>query len=120
MYTLKISNGDILLDDIGRPLIVENLDKLSQTVHEILSIDIQENGFGAGLGQTGLAVQTEIYSAFGRWKELQDKSKQERSDLEKFDSIQNIFVDSHQTEIRFEVDVLSKEGSNTIVRGGFR
>jgi len=48
--TFQVSNGDWVLDKrTGRPVLISGRTKLRQDIRELLSIETQPNGFGAGL-----------------------------------------------------------------------
>lgn len=48
--TFQVSNGDWVLDKrTGRPTLISGRTKLRQDIRELLSIETQPNGFGAGL-----------------------------------------------------------------------
>lgn len=47
--TFKIVNGDCVYDQSGRPTTISDKPKLSQDLAEMLAIETQPNGFGAGI-----------------------------------------------------------------------
>jgi hypothetical protein len=50
--TLKVVNGDVVVSSAtGRPTLISGSPKLSQDIYEFFTVDVQPNGFGAGLEQ---------------------------------------------------------------------
>lgn len=89
MRTFKIVNGDVVYDTAGQPKLVEDTEKLRQDWREVLSIETQENGYGAGLDSLmgeltndtqrlesfQVMVHQKIIKAVERWKYLQRISR---------------------------------------------
>jgi hypothetical protein len=97
--TFKIENGDVVLGANGSPRTVTGLEKTKQDLREVLSNDLQPNGFGAGLTRLvgrvvesplifSLEVQQRIAQAINRWIALQRTSQSlDRPAAERVESI---------------------------------
>jgi hypothetical protein len=130
--TFLIVGGDVVTDkSTGRNHMIEGAQKARQDFGELLSIEVQSNGFGGGLvtlvgsvpdSPTSMAFQVmqRITSAVNRWIGLQRLQRAILSDEEVVSRLtfnQARVDDDDQTQVVFRTAILTKAGEE-IVRGG--
>lgn len=131
--TFMVQNGDVVIDQAtGRPIMVTERDKTRQDLGELLAIEIQDNGFGAGIiGLVGdvprnpydlaFRIMSAVTSAVNRWIVLLREQRANRSDEEIVTrtSFNQAKVDEEtRTKVNFRVDVETRAGPPGIVRTG--
>lgn len=130
--TFLIVDGDWVLDQsTGRPMTVSGPDKTKQDFGELLAIEIQPGGFGAGLvslvGEVpenpldvSFQVTSRITDAVNRWISLQRRQRAILTSKEVVTrlSFNQAKVDeTTKTDVRFRATVSTKSGDE-ITRGG--
>jgi len=130
--TIYMKNGDWVLDDsTGRPLTVSGLAKAKQDFRELLSIETQANGFGAGIialvgavpdhpDVTAFTIMERISTAVDRWMGLQ---KRLRATLAKNETVAKLVFnqarvdDADPTSVIFRAAIRTVAGEE-IANGG--
>ena len=115
METLQISNGDIIFNSINRPLMIDGIEKLTQTIGEILSIEKQSNGFGAGLMNNTDNIQAAIYNSLNIFSQLQNKSIYQRTIDERYNNVSKLLVANKDTDVIFDLWFTNKAGTSLLV-----
>ncbi len=118
METLRFENKDIAIKGY-RPVMVSGVEKLGQTIYEILLIEIQENGYGSDLIYfTQDNIHFLIKSALERFKAMQDSSTVERTPEEILADIVSIDVKIEGTDAIFSIYLRNVIGEQFAVVGG--
>lgn len=131
--TLQIRNGDIVENALsGRPRLIEGSAKLRQDVGEMLAVDEQTDGFGAGIrqligtinesefGDVPLLLSRNIRRATERMVVLQQAQRAVRTDAEtlsKLSLLKATPVQGSASDYQFQAAFLSLDG-DTIKRTG--
>lgn len=130
--TFLIVGGDWVIDQAtGRHIMIEEKPKTRQDFGELLSIETQRNGFGAGLvGLVGevpenplalsLSIMERVGEAVARWIGLQRK---QRNILSPEETVTRLVANQAKTEeqdktrVIFRAAILTQSGDE-IARGG--
>lgn len=132
--TLRIIDGDYVLNQSGQPHTLSGADKAVQDLAEMLSVDVTADGFGAGLptllgrdeGTDPAAFSLEfmlrdaIEQGFARLVSLQRQSLTNRTPDELFARIANLQVMRQQGDprvYRWRLDVLTVSGVAKSLKG---
>lgn len=130
--TFRIADGDWLIDEsLGRPILISGKNKIRQDFNELLSIDVQPYGFGAGIvdliGQVPdnlLAIPFDVMrlinDAVVRWIGLQRLQRSILTDEEVIVTLsfnQAVVDQTDQTTVRFRAAVTTRAGED-LARSG--
>lgn len=124
MYTLKIDNGDVVVE-ANRFKLVSGREKLGQLLGELLLIDKLENGFGAdlvnlrNLDRNMIAVM--INDAVNEFRRLQYNSENfgKMDAGEKISDIRNLEVFAEKGLVVFNLEVENMERRVLEIESGF-
>lgn len=130
--TFQITNGDVTIGSSGQPNTIADNVKLRQDVQENLAIEIQANGFGAGL-ESLIGVLTDEYAmrseinqrvrkSIVAMQNLQDRYHRAQRPLnERIARVEQIIVTSvgdKKTTFLFKVDVRTVANTTETSTGG--
>ena len=130
--SIYIKNGDWVLDEAtGRPLTISGLAKTRQDFGEMLSLETQTNGFGAGISNligavpenpqsVAFTIMSRISSAVERWINLQRRL---RVVLAKDETVAKLTFNQARVDDTDPTTVIFRAAINTIAgdevaRGG--
>lgn len=123
--TFRIADGDWLVDEsLGRPMLISGKAKTKQDFNELLAIEVQPYGFGAGIvdliGQVPdnlLAIPFDVMrlvnDAVTRWIGLQRRQRSILTDEEVIVTLsfnQAVVDQTDQTTIRFRAAITTRAG----------
>jgi len=126
--TLKIHDGDVVISSAsGRPLTVSDRSKLKQDIREFFTVNIQPNGFGAGLDElvgimisdptamVSIAYQN-VSEGLSRFAALQRENGDIiRPDIELIQSFNGLRVEADTTDptkFYFSVNIITRSGES--------
>jgi len=130
--TFLIKDGDWVVDQAtGRPIMIDGKSKTRQDLGEILSIEVQDNGWGAGIldligevpdspASVAFTVMERVRDAVNRWMGLQRRQRAALTSDEVIVDLsynQAVVDVTDPTKVVFRVGVTTRTGAE-IARGG--
>lgn len=134
--TIKVVDGDIQISSAsGRPSVVTGSMKLSQDIKEFFEVDVQPNGFGAGIERlVGLIqlsddlfvtlVERQIKDGMDRFIYAQNANPNTpRTDAERIVNVTGVMIQrdpSDQTTFYFRANLITKDGKQQSITSSTR
>lgn len=132
--TFLISNGDVAYDTAGSPKTIEGKPKTRQDLGEMLAIETQPDGFGAGIANiidnqsfddgmdtnVEFMIRERLSDAAQRFISLQRRSVSNRSAAEIVARVVNLDVGRSETDprmYRWRIDFQTQDNLYSTLRG---